>query len=397
MKTDRILLLTKDAMCTSYLPVYGNKYWAGKTPNIDELAGKGTVFSNAYTSAPSTVMAMRGIVTGKFAHETPYEDYIPMEIPETDEDMFSIAKRLGYAFHLMWDAKWERMVLRYGNCFGKATVIHNVEGINQSVGAHCDHQTALKDNDELLEKVFSTLESEVEKICASNEKIFLWLHLPHVLLGRTGYGEDIEAFDHCVGMLRKYFDDSNIWISADHGNMDGYHNKFSYGFDVYSSAIRIPLITPRIEELKQCTFNVSNVDLKTMIFERKIPRRRFIYSDCAYYAQPHRKLAILSEDFLYIYNKKNKSEELYDLIYDPDERCNLIDDYVYDVDRRLNTRISEIYFTPRWNDRGVILPVFRNELKAVWKEPPLSLKIRGEMISEAKKALVGLRKLILKR
>ena len=56
-------------MCKSYLPIYGNTYCAGKTPNIDELASKGTVFEKFYTSAPSTVMAFREIVTGKFAHD----------------------------------------------------------------------------------------------------------------------------------------------------------------------------------------------------------------------------------------------------------------------------------------------------------------------------------------
>ena len=39
---NHVILVSKDAMLSSYLPTYGNKYW--KTPNIDELAKKGTVF-----------------------------------------------------------------------------------------------------------------------------------------------------------------------------------------------------------------------------------------------------------------------------------------------------------------------------------------------------------------
>ena len=45
MNRESILLLTKDAMCTSYFPCYGNEYWKGKTPNMDELVEKGTVFT----------------------------------------------------------------------------------------------------------------------------------------------------------------------------------------------------------------------------------------------------------------------------------------------------------------------------------------------------------------
>lgn len=384
-------------MCKSYLPIYGNTYWAGKTPNINELAQKGTVFNKFYTSAPSTVMAFRGIVTGKFAHETPYSDYIPMEIPETDEDFFNYAASKGYSCHIMWDAKWEHMVLRYGNCFGKKTIIHNVEGLNQPVGPHCDHKFFLKDNDLLLEKTIETLEKEVQKTLETGSKVLLWLHLPHVISGRTGYGGDIDAFDQCVGMLRNYFEDDCIWISADHGNMDGYNTKLSYGFDVYTPAIQIPFITPKTEGLSHCDFNVSNVDMRSIVLDRKIPKRQYIYSDCAYYAQPHRKIAILAHDFSYIFNKQGKKEEMYDLIFDPNERCNIVKDYTYDTDRKLNVLIREVFFTPRWEERDKYLPEFRKELKKVWKNAPFILEVRGLLLSFAKKTIVIARKILLGR
>ena len=115
---NRILLLTKDALCKSYLPIYGNTYWKGKTPNLDELALKGTVFNKFYTSAPSTVMAIRGIVMGKFAFDTPYIDYIPMEVPENESDLVNYARirRMEPWRELMFVSKlrWEkaRKILR---------------------------------------------------------------------------------------------------------------------------------------------------------------------------------------------------------------------------------------------------------------------------------------------
>ena len=131
-------------------------------------------------------MAIRGIVMGKFAFDTPYTDYIPMEVPENESDLFNYARSLGYEGHLLWDAKWDHMVLRYGNCLGKATIIHNVEGLNQPVGPHCNHKEEIKDNDARLSKTIETLEKEVRQICEKNNKIFLWIHLPHVLMGRGG-------------------------------------------------------------------------------------------------------------------------------------------------------------------------------------------------------------------
>lgn len=395
--SNNILLVTKDATVKEYLPIYGNQYWKGKTPNIDELAAKGTVFDKYYTAAPSTVMAFRSMMYGKWAHETPYADYIPMDIQESDTDFFNIAKSLGYEGHLIWDTTWVRMVLRYGNCFGKNCQIHNVDGLNQPVGPHTNHKDFLHDDDILLQETIIKLEHSVQEVLSSGSKLFVWIHLPHVISGRTGYGADIDAFDMCIGMLRKYFDDEHIYISADHGNMDGYHGKYSYGFDVYTPAIEIPLIAPRIAGLERCTTYVSNLDIKRIIFEGIIPRREVIYSDCAYYAQPHRKLAIIKNDFVYIYNKLNKKEELYDLRYDRFERCNMIEDSFFDKDRKLTTVTREVYFTPRWSEAERMRVEMREEFRKVWKTAPFIKELRGRTLAKAKMVFVILRKLILGR
>ena len=62
---DKIILVSKDVFMRGYLPVYGNTYW--KTPNIDELAKKGTVFLKHYTAAPSTAMSFTSMFTGLYA------------------------------------------------------------------------------------------------------------------------------------------------------------------------------------------------------------------------------------------------------------------------------------------------------------------------------------------
>ena len=394
---ENILLVTKDATVKEYLPVYGNSYWAAKTPNLDELAAKGTVFTKFYTAAPSTVMAFRSMMYGKWAHETPYADYIPMDIPESDTDFFRIAKQRGYEGHLIWDQTWVKMVLRYGNCFGSNCTIHNVEGLNQPVGPHTNHKEFLKNDDDLLHKTIAKLEDAVREVVLQGKKIVLWIHLPHVISGRTGYGGDIDAFDMCIGMLRKYFDDSHIFISADHGNMDGYHGRYSYGFDVYTPAIEIPFIAPRIQGLERCDYNVSNVDMKRIIFDGVIPKREFIYSDCAYYAQPHRKIAILKDDFAYIYSKAGKKEELYDLKYDRFERCNMMTDTFFDRDRQLTTVTREVYFSPRWSEAEQMREVMRAQLHRIWKTASLPRELRGRVLAFAKIVIVVLRKLLLGR
>ena len=385
-----ILLITKDALCKDYLPVYGNKYWAGKTPNIDELAAKGTVFHRQYTAAPSTVMAFRAMATGKFAYEQPYSNYTPKEVEGSSTDLFEIAKSRGYEGHLIWDATWDHMVMRYGNCYGKDTKVHNMPDIKQGVGCHYKHEGALVGNEEKVQETLERIVAEVDNIVSNTEKAFVWIHLPHVINGRTAYGSDMDAFDTLIGMLRKFFTDESIFISADHGNMNGHKGKYCYGFDVNTSAIEIPLIAPRLEGLSECYDNTSNVDIKTLIFDRKITKRDFVFTDSAYYAQPHRKLAIVHGDFAYIYNKADGSEELYDLIYDHHERCNLMKAFDYDPDRKITSPVRDYYFSPHWNNVEEIAAVFRTKRAEIWRDAPKSQELKEKYLRQINNFVVKL-------
>ncbi len=368
--SNNILLITKDAFCKEYLPLYGNQLWRGKTPNLDELISKGTVFNRHYTAAPSTVMAFRAMSTGKFAYDQPYSNYTPKEVPGSSTDLFAVAKARGYKGHIIWDEAWVKMVLRYGNCYGEDVEIHNIQELRQGVGCHYNHSEPLKNNDVLCQSTLQKVVSIVKKIEDDNEKNFVWIHLPHVLNGRTAYGSDLDAFDNLIGMLREYFDDDSIYISADHGNMNGYNGKYCYGFDVNTSSIEIPLITPRIDGYSHFDKLTSNVDINTLIFEHKIIEHEYVFSDSAYYAQPHRKLAIVSEKFAYIFNKKDGSEELYDMVNDRMERCNLLKDSHYDVDRKVTSPVREYYYSPYWDKAESIADEFRKQKEKIWKNAP---------------------------
>lgn len=362
-----IILVTKDALCKEYLPLYGNKIWAGKTPNMDELAAKGTVFNRHYTAAPSTVMAFRAMSTGRFAYEQPYSNYTPKEVPGSETDLFSIAEERGYKGHIIWDEAWVKMVLRYGNCYGKNVEFHNIPELRQGVGCHYNHKDPLKNNEELCQATLERIMCEVKTVLTHDKNNFIWIHLPHVLNGRTAYGSDIDVFDQLIGKLRELFDDDSIYISADHGNMNGYNGKYCYGFDVNTSSIEIPLITPRINGLSHYDKVTSNVDIKTLIFEEIIVEREYVFSDSAYYAQPQRKLAVVSNSFAYIFNKRNQTEELYDIINDRMERCNLLKDSHYDVDRKVTSPVREYYYSPFWDDANTIANEFRAIRDSIWK------------------------------
>lgn len=366
------VLITKDAMCNEYLPVYGNKHW--DTPNIDDIALRGTVFKNFYCAAPSSTMAMYSFITGIFAHETKYELYERKHDVFKGETLFSKLKLLGYECHIIWDEMWDPTP-EYVDCYQGAQV-HALHNFRQGVGAHYKHEGRLFPDKQKEEDTFQKVERTVKEILSSNKKVFLWIHFPHVIYGRVSYGGDIDLFDRYVGMLRKYFDDDAIAISADHGNMNGKKGKLCYGFDVYQSACRIPLITPRIKEYENYEGNVSAVDLFSLL-QGSIPERKFIYCDTQYCAQKNRKLAIIYQNYKYIFNKKTKREELYDILYDPNEEFNLISDYTYDEDRKVNAPSRELYYYPNWDTIQEIRNTLREEKKRIWRNGSLKATVKS--------------------
>ena len=372
---DRLVLITKDATCKSYLSIYGNKLY--KMPNLEELAAKGTVFNQFYTAAPSTAMSFISFSTQKYPYQTKHRDYVKV-VEQEKNTIFDKLHESGYDCHIIWEEKWVSMAKDYSQCYGEHSIFHLIH-INQVVGAHNKIAGDILPDEGLCRKTVATINEEIDKVCdESKNKLFLWIHLPHVLLGRNCYGCDEDLFDEVIGHLRKRFGDDAVYISADHGNMNGHKGKVCYGFDVYQPAINIPLVPPRINGLKACDFPVSNVHLYDII-KGDIPHDDFVYSDSAYYAQPYRKLAIIHNNFKYIYNKATKVEELYDVAFDPEEHCNIISKRILDVDRKILTPLNQVYYYPDWDLVETEKKLLRNEFDRIWRTESHFMKLLGKL------------------
>lgn len=378
MNKNSILLLTKDAFCKAYFPCYGNFYWQGKTPNLDALVVKGTKFNNFITAAPSSNMSYLSMFTMKYPYTLPIKDYSPLPENFSEETLFDKLKKLGFENHILWDEAWAVMDLKFSRCYGTDTTFHNMPKFRQPVGCKYPHDK-LSNNEVLAEEGLRELREELSKFCSSDKKVFLWCHLPHVLKGRKCYGSDLDLYDRYLAVFREYFSDDNIFISADHGNMNGLKGKLCYGFDVYEPSINIPLITPRLEGLRECSDPISNIDLYSLIVERTIPRKQFIYSDSAYYAQPNRKLAVVYGKYRYIYNKYTDTEELYDIEWDPNQNFNLMLDNYDDPDRHVSSPAIDYYFYPEWDNLPMVRETLRNEKNRIWRTETRKQKILGNL------------------
>jgi len=373
----KFVLISKDALCIDYLHLYKSRKGQFATPNIDELAGKGTVFTNYYCAAPSTVMAFYSMGTGQFAHETNFQMYERIHYPFKDYTSFDMIHSCGYdEAHIVWDEDWG-FLPEYFDYFRNDVTIHNIDGFRERVSFHKKIQGDVVSDDNKAFEVMEMIKGKLEELLDTPKSVFIWLHLPHVVRGRAGYGSDIDMFDKYVGMVRSLVSDDCIAITADHGNLNGYRGKLAYGFDVYQRAIHIPLITPRIKDVEICTTNTSSVDLFKILLYKDIPAREYVYSDTAYRAQKSRKLAIIKGHYKYVYTKKTGTEELYDLEYDPEENFSLMEDKCYDVDRKLYVLSKEEYYYPYWSRLPEIRKNMREEKNRIWRNGDLKVVLKS--------------------
>lgn len=385
-----MILISKDAQLAEYYPPYKHQYY--KTPNIDELAAKGTVFCSHYTAAPSTAMAFTSMFTGKYGYQTERKKYVEVDEYEGDT-LFDQLEKRGYSNHIIWDKSYVHLAQRFSKCYGKNTVIHNTDFLTHPQPKHINGKfDDLTYHKELEDDMKEKYEKLVCDILSSDRPIFLWVHFPHVLSGRNAYGSDVDLYDEVVGMMRKYFSDDCIFLTADHGHMNGKKGKYGYGFDLHNSSIKIPLITPRIDGMERVEFNTSNIQLTDIILDRKIESKDILYSETAYYMQPHRKIAVISGNYKYIYEKATKKEYLYDVKWDPDENHNLLATEFYDTDRRISYSATQRYFYPYWDDAKNIAPILKKAKDDIWRDAPLYIEIKEKALFRAKMIYQKLKK-----
>ena len=359
------LLVSKDVLRADYLGCYGNKIY--KTPNIDKLAAEGTIYTRYYTAATSSAMSYTSMFSGLNIYELDRKLFANVEKFTQCPTLFEKMEDKGYETHVIWDSKWYSSSRKKSNVYDERTKFHNLE-IRQDVGPHFnrnknDTRIAVNRVDSPVKKIVD----EVKLIVADSVKpTFIWIHSPHVYDGFTGYGSDIELHDELIGELNDIFD-GDVLISADHGHMNGERGIPCYGHHVYEGTIRIPLITPNYFNMSHFDEPISNIQLTDLILNETVVKQEFIYSDSRYMMQPDRRLAIIKNEYKYIYNKMDKSEELYDLLLDSKEDVNLLVDKLEDLERFKEYYLDEIYFYPKWEKAKAAYTELKAEKERIWK------------------------------
>lgn len=379
----KIILISKDALRKGALSYYGNPYW--KTKNIDELAKKGTVYNKYYTAGGSTAMAFTAMATGQYLFASGRKLYDGNECAVEGSNLFDRLHDAGYDVHIAWDKSYTNFAASHFKCEGKYTTIHSLDHIIPSPSPHISGQfDDLTFRDEETKKGMDLVKGLFDEINSIKGNAFLWFHLPHVFRGRNSYDSDIDVFDDIVGMARDIFGDECIYVSADHGQMNGSKGKFSYGYDVANDVMQIPLITPKVGGKDTIDFPVSNTQLAAIFGLEPLVPEDFIYCETAYCAQPARKMAIVHGDYKLIYDKMEKHFYLYDMAWDPEEKLNLFYPEFYDTDRHCWYSLNQRFFYPYWDKALREREILVSQYRKVWRNGSFIEELKQRAIYKAK-------------
>lgn len=187
---------------------------------------------------------------------------------------------------------------------------------------------------------------------------------------KTFYESEINYVDKYIGAFLKKFEpheDTVIIITSDHGEAFWEHALLGHGGTLYQEVIQVPLIVklPPSLQLKVKNESINLVDImpsilhlsnitppeqtlgrsfwegkETLLGEKKVLSSDvppdYSYSELGRGA---RLKALITPEWKYIYDYKNKTEQLYDVTLDPIEQNNLADERREQCNR-LNKKLS---------------------------------------------------------
>jgi arylsulfatase A-like enzyme/lipopolysaccharide biosynthesis regulator YciM len=242
-----VVVVTIDTLRADHLACYG--YNRIKTPNIDQLAGTGVRFANAFTPVPITLPSHTVLMTGQYPMATGMRDFSGNKLASGTIALARVLKAHGYSTA----------------AFLGSAVLDSRFGLNQGFDTYYDHfdlghsreihlDEIERRGDQVVDLALKWLESHPQK------PFFVWAHLydPHApydppepyarLYRGRPYDGEIAFADAQVGRLFDYlkrqhlYENSLVVLASDHGESLGEHGEKTHGFFIYNAALHVALI-----------------------------------------------------------------------------------------------------------------------------------------------------------
>lgn len=268
-----ILLITLDTTRADRLGVYG--YADARTPNLDALGARGTVFEQAVSTVPVTLPAHASMFTGTYppVHGVRYNGMF--RLPDSS---VTVAERLR-------DAGWRTAAVPAAYPVAKETGIAQGFEAYEDLFSEPGAEELPPDAERKADDV--TTRGIVRIGDATGEKLFLWLHYydPHSRyeppfpfsseFHDRPYDGEIAFVDREIGRLLRYLDETGrrertaILVVGDHGEGLYDHGEKLHCNLVYESTMRVPFLAsiPGGRDGLRVAEPVSLVDVAPTILE----------------------------------------------------------------------------------------------------------------------------------
>jgi len=242
-KAPSIVLISVDTLRADRLSCYG--YRRVKTPNMDSITARGTLFSAINSQAPLTFPSHASLFTSTYPFFNGIEDN-GEALPPNAVTLATILKARGYNTA----------------AFVGGFVLDRRFGLNQGFDEydstfHRERETDPGDIKRLGADVVSSAAKWLEQ--NSGRPFFVFIHLydlhtPYNLPASyrsrygTGYDAELRYVDEQVGSLWNFlhrqslFDQVLIVLTSDHGESLGEHGEKTHGYFIYQSTLWVPLI-----------------------------------------------------------------------------------------------------------------------------------------------------------
>jgi arylsulfatase A-like enzyme/tetratricopeptide (TPR) repeat protein len=272
-----VLLVTVDTLRADYLGCYGRESVA--TPNFDELALRGALFSQAVVHTPLTLPSHASILTGTYP-----------EIHEVrDNAGFTLKSDIPTLATLARDAGMETAA------FIAAGVLNRRYGLNRGFSHYADDTSEERFQDKLpgivaeiradvvSNRALDWLQKAYERGTGREKgrNFLAWVHYydPHFpydppepyrsTYGADPYGGEVAYTDEQFGRLLKWLDQAGlrdntlVIVMSDHGEGLGDHGEQTHGVFLYDSTMHIPLIAagPGIRPSQTIDQQVRAIDI----------------------------------------------------------------------------------------------------------------------------------------
>jgi arylsulfatase A-like enzyme len=242
-----VIIIVMDALRRDHLGVYG--YERPTSPNIDAFSAKAMRFERAYSSAPTTRIALPVLFTGRTLGEIPWDRRVyPYAMLDNVDTLAEILKKeqgfksAAFITHRYMSPQWGW--------------VQGFDEVNEKLVMPRSEYESAATGEGLAKEVTGWIERH------SQDRFLVWAHFldPHSKYLKHADGPDfgdevVDRYDSEVWYTDKWVgtvlakldelgigEDTMVVLMADHGELFGEHGRKDHGGAVWETVARIPLI-----------------------------------------------------------------------------------------------------------------------------------------------------------